>query len=127
MAAITSHYRIIYLGMNISLKTVVDETLFRKEYDGRRTSLQLLIIQRSSENTFGILVTHWRIFLTSIRASVRNVEKYVLACLSLHNYLMQTDNAMYTPTGVIDSENRDGRILLGEWRNQMVEHAQSNG
>ena len=35
---------------------------------------------------------------------------------------MQTDNAMHTPTGFIDSENRDGKILPGEWRNQMTGH-----
>ena len=57
---------------------------------------------RIIENTFGILVTLWRIFLRPIQTSVRNVEKYVLACLSLYNYLMQTDNAMHTPTGFID-------------------------
>ena len=45
-----------------------------------------------------------------------------MACLSLHNNLMQTDNAMHTPTGFIDSENRDGKILPGEWRNQMTGH-----
>ena len=70
--------------------------------------------RRTIENTFGILVTRCRIFVTPIRASVHSVEKYVLACLSLHNYLMQTDNAMYTPTGFIDSENRVGIILPGE-------------
>ena len=83
--------------------------------------------RRTIENTFGILVTRWRIFLTPIRASVRNVEKYVLACLSLHNYLMQTDNTMYIPTGFIDSENRDGTILPGEWRNQMAGHDVKTG
>lgn len=76
--------------------------------------------RRTIENTFGILVTRWRIILTPIRASVSNVEKHVLACHSLHNYLMQTDNAMYTLTGFIDSESRDGKILPGEWRNQMA-------
>ena len=33
-----------------------------------------------------------------------------------HNYLRQTDNAMYTPCGFLDSENKDGSIKAGEWR-----------
>ena len=71
------------------------------------------------ENIFGILVARWRIFLTSIRASVENVEKYVLACLALHNYLRQTSKAPYTPNGFADSEDNDCTIYLGEWRNQL--------
>ena len=47
---------------------------------------------------------------------VKNVENYTLACLALHNYLRQTDNAMYTPQGFVDSENKDGQIKKGEWR-----------
>ena len=75
--------------------------------------------RRVIENAFGILVARWRIFLTPIRASVDNVEKYVLACLALHNYLRQTNNASYTPSGFIDSESSDGTIHLGEWRKQV--------
>ena len=39
-----------------------------------------------------------------------------MACLALHNYLRQTDNAVYTPVGFADSESRDGSIKEGEWR-----------
>ena len=45
----------------------------------------------SDPNAFGILVPRWRIFLTPIRASVDDVEKYVLAFLALHNYLRDTN------------------------------------
>ena len=68
------------------------------------------------ENAFGILTARWRIFHKPIRASIENVEKYTLACLSLHNYLRQTDNATYTPQGFLDSESNDGTIKAGEWR-----------
>ena len=44
--------------------------------------------------------------------TVKNVENYTLACLALHN----SDNAMYTPRGFIDSESKDGVIKEGEWR-----------
>ena len=46
--------------------------------------------RRTIENTFGILAARWRIMLKPIRASVENVEKYICACLGLHNYLRQT-------------------------------------
>ena len=72
--------------------------------------------RRVIENTFGILVARWRIFRGFIRASPENIENYVLAALSLHNYLRQTDNAGYCPTGFIDSENSTGQIKEGEWR-----------
>ena len=74
------------------------------------------------ENAFGILVARWRLFLTSIQASVENVEKYVLACLALHIYLCQTSNASYTPNGFADSKDSDGTIYLGEWRNQLEQN-----
>ncbi len=47
--------------------------------------------RRVIENTFGILVARWRIYRRFIRASVENVETYVLATLALHYYLRQTD------------------------------------
>ena len=72
--------------------------------------------RRVIENAFGILSSRWRILHKPIRASINNVERYVLACLTLHNYLRQTDNAMYTPTGFVDSESGDGAIKKGEWR-----------
>ena len=72
--------------------------------------------RRVIENAFGILSARWRIFFKPIRASTENVERYTLACLALHNYLRQTDNAVYTPTGFLDSENSDGSIKLGGWR-----------
>ena len=72
--------------------------------------------RRVIENAFGILCARWRIFHKPIRATVKNVETYTLACLALHNYLRQTDNAIYTPAGFIDCESRDGSIKKGEWR-----------
>ena len=75
--------------------------------------------RRVIENASGILVARWRIFLTPIRATVENVEKYVLACLCLHNYLRKTKNAYYSPSGFVDSEDSSGSIQTGEWRSQV--------
>ena len=47
---------------------------------------------------------------------MENVEKYTMACLALHNYLRLTDNVHYSPAGFVDSEDKDGNILPGEWR-----------
>ena len=51
--------------------------------------------RRVIENAFGILVARWRIFNASINTSIENVEKYVKAAVVLHNYLRQTENAVY--------------------------------
>ena len=72
--------------------------------------------RRVIENAFGILSARWRIFHKPIIATVKNVENYTLCCLALHNYLRQTDNAMYTPQGFVDSESKNGNIKEGEWR-----------
>ena len=62
------------------------------------------------ENTFGILVARWRILQSPIDAVPEKVEKIVLSCITLHNYLRQTDTARYTPFGFIDSENSSRNI-----------------
>ena len=83
--------------------------------------------RRVIENTFGILSALWRIFQKPIRGTVNNVEKYTLACLALHNYLRLTENAYYSPSGFIDSEDKDGNIIPGEWRQQRPNEEQCGG
>ena len=68
------------------------------------------------ENAFCILSAQWRIFQKPIRATVKHVESYILACLALHNYLRQTKNAGYCPSGFTDSEDNGGSLIPGEWR-----------
>ena len=72
--------------------------------------------RRIIENTFGILVSRWRVFQTPINATPEKVEKIILAAVALHNYLHQTDNANYTPVGFVDNENDSGEITEGQWR-----------
>ena len=71
---------------------------------------------RCIEKAFGILSQRWRIFLKPIKASVKNVENYTLACLALHNYLRRTENAKYIPTDFADSEDSGRNIVPGDWR-----------
>ena len=77
--------------------------------------------RRVIENAFGILRARWRIFSHPIKASVENTERYVMACLCLHNYLRQMENSLYTPQGFVDVEVGNGEIKDGEWRSQ-VQH-----
>ena len=72
--------------------------------------------RRVIENAFGILCSIWRIFYKPIRASKENVEKYILTCMVLPNFLRQTDNAFYSPQGFVDSEDSNGEIKPGQWR-----------
>ena len=59
--------------------------------------------RRVIENAFAILVARWRIFRGPIRASLENVEHYTMIVICQHNYLQQTENASYCPTGFVDS------------------------
>ena len=68
------------------------------------------------ENCFGILAARWRIFSNPIEATVEHARHYTLACMTLHNYLRQTDNARYCPSKFIDCESGSGKIKNGEWR-----------
>ena len=71
---------------------------------------------RCMENTFGILSQRWRIFFKPIKATVKHVGIYTLACMALHNYLSLTTNAKYVPAGFVDSEDSNGNLIPGDWR-----------
>ena len=47
----------------------------------------------------------------------KTVVQITQAAVCLHNYLRQTEPAIYCPTGFVDSFDDSGNILLGEWRN----------
>ena len=51
--------------------------------------------RRVIENTFRIFCFRWRIFLSVTHADAKNIEKIVMACLALHNYLKSDDNVTY--------------------------------
>ena len=72
--------------------------------------------RRVIQNTFGILVSRWRIFRQLIEASPEKVKKYTLAAIALHNYLREADTASYTPSGFINSKDSSGKIKEGSWR-----------
>ena len=51
-----------------------------------------------------------------IKATVKNIERYLLATIALCNYLWQTENASYCPTWFVDCESYSGIIKPREWR-----------
>ena len=72
--------------------------------------------RRTIENTFGILAAKWRVFRRPIRGNVDLVQSITMATICLHNYLQLTENAMYIPTGFVDSEDSSGNVVTGDWR-----------
>ena len=92
-----------YPGKNI----VEENSTFNYRLSGAR---------RVIENAFGIMAARWRIFRSPIQAKVETVEKITKAAVCLHNYLRQTEGAVYCPTGFVDSFDSSGKILPGYWR-----------
>lgn len=71
------------------------------------------------------MIARWRILLTSIKASVEKTQGYVLACLALHNYLRQTNNALHKPASFMVFESSDGALIWALRRSDIPEN--SNG
>lgn len=74
--------------------------------------------RRTIENAFGILSSRWRVLRRPIKANVDLVVSIVQATTSLHNYLLSTDSARYSPDGFTDSYSSSGEFLPGDWRKQ---------
>ena len=53
------------------------------------------------------------------------VEKIVAAATALHNYLRQTDNVHYTSAGYVDSKDKSGATIEGQWRKLIDSNIQS--
>lgn len=75
--------------------------------------------RRTIENTFGIMVSRWRIFRRDLCCTPKTAEEIVKAVVCLHNYLMVTENnvipsrRIYCPTSFVDREDMDGHIIEG--------------
>ena len=75
--------------------------------------------RRTVENAFGIMANRFRVLLSPIALEPVKVEKVVLACCALHNFLRSksASRALYTPPGYCDCEDERSRAVLpGEWR-----------
>lgn len=86
------------------------------DYQQRVFNYRLSRGHRVVENGFGLLANRWRVFLTTIMLNADKVQKVVLACVCLHNYLCEIRSDTYAPPALIDSEDDDHRLVEGTWR-----------
>uniref|UniRef100_A0A1X7VF87 DDE Tnp4 domain-containing protein n=1 Tax=Amphimedon queenslandica TaxID=400682 RepID=A0A1X7VF87_AMPQE len=78
--------------------------------------------RRIIENTFGIMVTKFRIFFRPIIAKPEKIVRVTQAACALHPYLKISEaqsppsSGWYCLPGYIDLEDRHGNVTLGDWR-----------
>jgi len=68
------------------------------------------------ENSFGVMCARFICIARTLYADPDNAQKIVLACVALHNYLLQKTPEVYTPPGFTDSFSEDGELIEGAWR-----------
>ena len=78
--------------------------------------------RRISENVFGILASRFRVFLTSLCVKPDSATKIVLAAIALHNFLRSKAPCRYIPPGSLDSEDHNGMLNEGTWRQEVVQN-----
>lgn len=75
--------------------------------------------RRVVENAFGILASKFRCLLTCLEMGVKSVDKIVLACCALHNFLRRR-NSNYIIRSLVDDEDlNNGTMTTGQWRNEV--------
>lgn len=95
------------------IKPYSRETLNRER---RIFNYRLSRARRTIENTFGILASRFRVFHTAINLKIENIDKVVLTCCALHNFLRKKSPQNYTPPESMDRENitADYSLDLGD-------------
>lgn len=73
--------------------------------------------RRTIENTFGILVSQWRILKKPIDATIKNTMQIVQAIICIHNWLRKQDldKNEYISADMIDCDEPNG-FIPGNWR-----------
>ena len=75
-----------------------------------------------SENTFGILANHWRVFRKPLLLEPEKVEAITLAELTLHSWLRKESDIgkIYFSLILVDREDPEtGEIIEGSWRKEI--------
>lgn len=117
--------------VNVSYVIVGDEAFPLKSYimkpfptrnldlNKRIFNYRLSRARRIVENVFGILVCRFGVLKSKICLEPAKIEKIVLACCALHNYLRKdtSSTSSYLPRGMLDEEDTEnGTITPGLWR-----------
>ncbi|EFN60641.1 hypothetical protein EAG_09717, partial [Camponotus floridanus] len=69
---------------------------------------------------FGIMKAKWQILYSCISCSPKNSELIVKALVCLHNFMMISGRAEYCPPGLTDTEQNNGEIQRGTWRDSQT-------
>ena len=78
--------------------------------------------RRIVENTFGILVSRFRIFEKKVACQLSTVDRIVKACYALHNWLCKSDSRTYLTLGSVDEERIDtSEFIPGRWRSEVTQ------
>ena len=86
-------------------------------YSEKIFNYRLSRARRVIENTFGILVSKFRIFERPIALRPDSVDKVIKAACALHNWQRKT-SAEYVQPSLIDAENIETHEYTpGNWRN----------
>lgn len=99
-----------------------------KPYPGKQIShdekifnYRLCRARRIVENVFGILASRFQALQSNLRMNLEAVDKIILACCVLHNYLRKKSDSYLTPTVVDWEDPSTGQITEGEWRKEVSE------
>jgi len=88
----------------------------------RLLNYRLSRARRVVENSFGVLTARFRIFRSPINLDANKTKRLTLACCALHNYLLEKSATYVTPT-LVDTEDANGNLIEGEWRQIAVPQA----
>lgn len=82
---------------------------------------KLCYANKTIENTFGVLLSRWRILLRPMNMRPENAKRIILGCVVLHNYLMcnNPDETGYCPNDYTDKASIDCIIQNGIWRSEI--------
>lgn len=73
--------------------------------------------RRISENVFGILASRFGVFQSPMRVSPERAATITLACLALHNWLVDIRDPVFAPPTLADREHPETHeTLAGDWR-----------
>ncbi|KAK3928211.1 Protein ALP1-like [Frankliniella fusca] len=80
---------------------------------------------RIIENTFGIMAARFQIFRGTIQCCLQTLDRIVMCCVVLHNWLRTQDilnedgHGHYATPDFVDGEDRNGIMVPGQWRNEV--------